>query len=169
MVIFETERLNIRELVATDADSYFDMMGNQKVMELIPRKVMTRAESDEHLNGFINSDYSVSDTKLWAFETKDKNEFIGICAFLKNEDKEDEIGYRLVEKHWRKGFGTEIAKGMISFGFEQLKMEEITADVDTKNLNSVKILGKFMSTKKEFFNPSDNCMDRRYVIAKSNW
>ena len=74
---------------------------------------------------------------------------------LKNNENEDEIGYRLREKHWRKGFGTEISKGLIKFGFEKLKMEKITADVDTKNLNSAKILEKFMTQTKEFFNKSD--------------
>ena len=73
------------------------------------------------------------------------------------------------EKFWRKGFGTEIAKGLISFGFDKMKMKmkKITADVDTKNLNSVKILEKFMSSRKEFFNESDNCVDRRYEILKN--
>ena len=48
-------------------------------------------------------------------------------------------------------------------------MDKITADVDTRNLNSVKILEKFMTAKKEFFNQSDNCIDRRYEIIKNNW
>lgn len=103
-----------------------------------------------------------------AVVTKSETEFIGLCAFLKNNENDEEIGYRLREKYWRMGFGTEIAKGLIKFGFEQLKMNKITADVDIRNLHSVKILEKIMNPTKAFFNETDNCIDKRYEILKNN-
>jgi ribosomal-protein-alanine N-acetyltransferase len=169
MIIFETDRLIIRKLKETDSDDYFDMMGNPAVMNMGPRKVMSREESDNHLEHFLNPNRDQSGIKAWAIEVKSGNEFIGLCAFLKNNENDDEIGYRLRERFWRMGFGTEIAKGLISFGFEHLEAKKITADVDTKNQNSVKILEKFMLVSKEFFNEADNCMDRRYEVLKSNW
>ncbi len=167
MTIFETERLLIRTLKKDDSDDYFDMMGNPNVMNPIPRDVMTREESNDHLNNFLNTEHTASDRKVWAIELKSENKFIGLCAFLKNNENEDEIGYRLREKYWRKGFGTEVTVGLLKYGFERMKMDKITADVDTRNLNSVKILEKFMTAKKEFFNQSDNCIDRRYEIIKT--
>lgn len=169
MTIFETERLLIRTLKGEDADAYFDLMGNPNVMNPIPRPAMTRKESDQHLKNFLEMDITTSETKVWAVELKAKNNFIGLCALLKNTENEDEIGYRLREKYWKNGFGTELTAGLIKYGFEQLKMDKITADVDTRNLNSVKILEKFMTAKKEFFNDSDNCIDRRYEVMKDNW
>ena len=169
MKIFESERLIIRTLSNEDADLYFDMMSNKNVMRLIPSEVMTREESDAHLQVFLDSDYSISDTKVWAITLKGENEFIGLCAFLKNDENQDEIGYRLREKFWRRGFGTEITKELLNYGFNQMNMQKITADVNTVNLNSVKILEKFMSSTKEFFNVEDDCMDRRYEVSFSNW
>ena len=169
MKIFETERLIIRNLIESDADDYFDMMGNAKVMSLVPREVMSRKESDDHLNNIIGKDQSLSISKVWGIERKDINEFIGLCAFLKNNENEDEIGYRLREKHWRKGFGTEIAKCLIQFGFDHFDMEKITADVAVENTNSVKILEKFMVQTKEFYNEDDKCIDRRYEILRNDW
>jgi len=169
MKIFETNRLIIRHLKEMDAIDYFDMMGNPNVMNSIPRTVMSREESDQHLKDRIETNQNLSSTKVWAIQIKDGNEFIGLCAFVKNNDQEDEIGYRLREKFWRQGFATEMVEGLISFGFDVLEMEKITADVDTKNLYSAKILEKFMSPKKEFFNESDNTFDKRYEILKCNW
>lgn len=169
MTIFQTERLLIRTLRKDDTDDYFDMMGNPNVMNPIPRDVMTREESNKHLNNFLSTEHIESDQKVWAIELKPENRFIGLCAFLKNDESEDEIGYRLREKYWRKGFGTEVTIGLLKYGFDQMKMERITADVDTRNLNSVKILEKFMTIKKEFFNAADNCIDRRYEVNKNNW
>ena len=169
MKIFKTNRLIIRELVKEDSDHYFDMMGNVNVMRLIPREILSREESDAHLQRFLEMDYNLSDTKAYAIESKEENEFIGLCAFLKNDENQDEIGYRLREKFWRRGFGTEITKELLNFGFNQMNLEKITADVNTANLNSVKILEKFMSPTKEFFNEEDDCMDRRYEVLKVNW
>lgn len=169
MIIFETDRLTIRKLRLDDSDCYFDMMSNPNVMNPIPRVVMSRSESDEHLKNFVFSYQSLIKRKVWAIQKKGENELIGLCALLKNDENEDEIGYRLREKYWRNGFGTEIAKGLISFGFKFLKMEKITADVDTRNLNSVKILDKLMTSRKEFFNEEDNCIDRRYETSKNDW
>ena len=70
MKIFETDRLIIRNLRETDADDYFDMMGNPNVMSLIPREVMSREESDKLLNNFIAKDQTLTDTKVWGIETK---------------------------------------------------------------------------------------------------
>jgi len=126
MTIFQTERLLIRTLRKDDTDDYFDMMGNPNVMNSIPREVMTREESNKHLNNFLNSEHIQSDQKVWVIELKAENAFIGICAFLKNNESEDEIGYRLREKYWRKGFGTEVIIGLLKYGFDQMKMERIT-------------------------------------------
>jgi RimJ/RimL family protein N-acetyltransferase len=169
MTIFETERLSIRTLKEEDSDGYFDMMGNPNVMNPIPRKAMTREESNNHLKNFLKMDQATSTIKVWAIELKVENKFIGLCAFLKNNDNEDEIGFRFREKYWKNGFGTEVTAGLLKYGFQQLKIYKITADVDTRNLNSIKILEKFMTVKKEFFNESDNCIDRRYEVIKNNW
>jgi RimJ/RimL family protein N-acetyltransferase len=50
-----------------------------------------------------------------------------------------------------------------------MAMDKITADVDKRNVNSVKILEKFMTVRKEFFNESDNCIDIRFELLKKNW
>lgn len=169
MLKFETDRLIIRYLANTDTEAYFDMMGNINVMRLIPRPIMDRNESDTHLANLISQYQKASDTRIWGVELKATNEFIGLCGFLKSEEQIDEIGYRLREQFWSNGYGTEITKGLLTFGFSVMNMKKIRADVAVSNLNSVKILEKFMTLQSEFFNPSDNCMDRRYEVLSSDW
>lgn len=168
-MIFETDRLIVRQLQESDQSAYFNMMSNPNVMRPIPRNVMTEEESNEHLNKFLNTQETTSDTKVWAIEQKEENEFIGLCAFLKNNENDDEIGYRLREKYWGVGYGTEITKGLIDFGFKHLNTDLITADVYVDNLRSVKILEKFFKRDIEFFNTEDNCIDRRYKLTRKEW
>ena len=166
-MIFETERLFVRRLQESDANLFFDLMSNPNVMSLIPQTPFSKEKSDSELTRLISIEQT-SNTKIWGLCEKTTNEFIGISGFLKNNESENEIAYRIREKHWNKGFGTEIAKGLLDFGFNKKNMELITADVFIENVRSIKILSKFFILQKEFFNNEDDCIDRRYVVKKEN-
>jgi ribosomal-protein-alanine N-acetyltransferase len=143
-------------------------MSNHNVMYPIPRPVMDKAESDTNFENHLNA-LPTTDIKVMAIETKDKNAFIGICAYLKNNNNQDEIGYRLREQFWGVGYGTETTKGLIDYAFNTLNLELLTADVNTANVNSVKILDKFFTRDVEFYNEEDQCKDRRHTLKKEDW
>lgn len=168
-LVFTTERLKIRLLQESDRDYFFDMMSNPNVMNPIPQDIMSKEKSDDTLNKFLTPFSLNIEKKVWAITALGKNEFIGIAALLINDNHEDEIGYRLREKYWGVGYGTEIAKGLIKYAFENLQIDFITADVNMENTKSIKILDKLFKPEQEFFNPSDNCMDRRYKLYKKDW
>jgi len=167
-MIFQTERLSIRALKESDRDAWFIMMNNPNVMSSIPQPIMDRATSDTHFDLHLNAS-TTSKTKVWAILTKADDNFIGIAAYLKNNNNEDEIGYRLLEQFWGVGYGTETARGLISYGFNNLKLELITADVNTANGKSVKILDQLFTRDIEFYNKKDQCNDRRYKLKKEDW
>jgi ribosomal-protein-alanine N-acetyltransferase len=167
-VIFETTRLYVRKLQESDQEAYFDLTSNPNVRNALPRKIFTKEESDAELSNYILLE-KTTNNKVWAICEKGSSEFIGGIGIKKNEVDQDEIGYQLREKYWGKGYGSEIAEGVINYGFTVLKSPILTADVDAKNTKSVKILGKFLKLEKEFFNEKDNCMDRRYSLLKEEW
>lgn len=167
-MIFETERLYARRLEKNDKVEFFELTSNPNVMNLIPQKPFNESESISKLSNLILLEKS-SDTKIWSLCKKGSKDLIGICGVLKNDENEDEIAYRIIERFWGNGFGTEIAKGLIDFCFTRTKSTLITADVCVENMKSVKILNKFFTIQKEFFNTKDNCLDRRYVLKKENW
>ena len=167
-MIFETSRLYVRQLEENDGAAFFELMSNPNVMAPIPQKTFGKAESISKLAELILLEKS-SDTKIWSLCKKGCNDLIGICGVLKNNEKEDEIAYRIIEKFWGNGYGTEITKGLIDYCFGKMKSELITADVCVDNMRSVKILNKFFTVQKEFFNAEDNCTDRRYIVRKKDW
>ncbi|MES2654903.1 MAG: GNAT family N-acetyltransferase [Bacteroidota bacterium] len=167
-MVFETERLYARRLEQNDEAAFFELMGNPNITNPIPQKPFDKAGSFAKLNNLILLE-KTSDTKIWSLCKKGSNNLIGIGGVLKNDANEDEIAYRVIEKYWGNGYGTEIAKGLIDYCFAQMKSELVTADVCIDNVKSVKILNKFFTMQKEFFNADDNCMDRRYIVKKENW
>jgi [ribosomal protein S5]-alanine N-acetyltransferase len=167
-MIFETTRLYVRQLKENDEAAFFELMSNPNVMNPIPQKPFDKEESVSKLAELILLEKS-SDKKIWCLCEKGRKDLIGICGFLKNDEKDDEIAYRIIERFWGNGYGTEIAKGLIDYWFVNIKSALITADVCVDNVKSVKILNKYFTVKKEFFNAKDNCTDRRYILRKENW
>jgi len=164
-MIFQTIRLQIYKLKASDTDAFFDMMGNPKVMNPIPQEAMTHKQSDAKLAELLK--YDNPKVQVWAIRFND--EFIGICGLLINDEGNPEVAYRLREAFWGEGFGTEIAKGLLDYGFGDLGFELITADVNITNIPSVKILEKFFIAVREFYNPKDKCTDRRYHLERKDY
>jgi [ribosomal protein S5]-alanine N-acetyltransferase len=167
-MIFETQRLYTRRLEKSDEVPFFELMGNPNVMDPIPQKPLSRSESASKLAELMLLEGS-SSTKIWALCRKESNDLIGICGVLKNNEGNDEIAYRIIEKFWGQGYGTEITKGLIDFCFFQMRSDLVTVDVYVDNVRSVKILEKFFTAEKEFFNPEDNCTDRRYTLRREQW
>jgi ribosomal-protein-alanine N-acetyltransferase len=167
-MIFETTRLYARQLEENDAAPFFELMSNPNVMNPIPQKPFNKAQSISKLKELIVLERS-SDTRIWCLCKKGHKDLIGICGVLKNDEKEDEIAYRILETFWGNGYGTEIAKGLIDYCFVTMRSDLVAADVCVDNARSVNILNKYFTVKKEFFNAEDNCMDRRYVLRRENW
>lgn len=53
-----------------------------------------------------------------------------------------EVWFKIHPHFWNKGYGTEALKGMITFGFDHLKLHRIEAGCATENTASVKVIEK---------------------------
>lgn len=52
------------------------------------------------------------------------------------------ISYVVHEKFWRKGIGSKICKCLLNYGFITLKLNEIVAEIDLLNVNSINLIEK---------------------------
>lgn len=139
-LIFETERMRVRKLLFKDLKAFHEMQGNINVMRYVSNKAMTYEEDKKDLLNLIDK-YDKKDNDFWiyAIDRKTDNEFIGTVAFVKDEDGEDEIGYRLLEKYWRNGYGSEILVGMVVHA-KKIDFKKLVACVSPDNIASEKII-----------------------------
>ncbi|WP_340203345.1 GNAT family N-acetyltransferase [Ascidiimonas sp. W6] len=162
--IFETNRLLIRELVIEDLPAFHEMQGNPNVMRFVGTPPMTLDENREDLKKVINAYQNTkSHFNVWASLTKE-NSFIGTIALLKNDKEEWEIGYRLLESAWGNGYGSELTQGLIHYAFNILNLPSLVAYADKENKASIYILNKYMNFINEFWNKTDQCVDRKYEL-----
>ncbi|WP_413375831.1 GNAT family N-acetyltransferase [Alkalihalobacillus sp. 1P02AB] len=62
-------------------------------------------------------------------------------------NKVGEVAYIVNPNYWGKGIATEVAKLLIDFGFEKLRLHRIYATCDPRNIGSSKVLEKVGMTK----------------------
>jgi len=168
MIIFQTTRLDIRTFKPVDKGYFVELVTKPEIIAPVPQLPMPMSLIDEKFANAINpkSEILENETSIWAICEKGKEELIGLCALLTNDENDRELGYRFRVEYWGKGYGTEVTKGLIDFCFQNLQLEKITADVNIENIASAKILNKFFKPVREFFNENDNCTDRRYELYR---
>lgn len=143
--VIETERLILRTWKKEDADPYFQINQDPKVIEFL-RGALTM----EQVNDFIlavNNHQDRHGYTLWAAELKKTGELIGFIG-LNYTDWEShftpavEVGWRLGSQYWSKGFATEGAKAALNFGFKQCGIKEIVSFTVPANVRSIRLMEK---------------------------
>lgn len=61
---------------------------------------------------------------------------------LNNKDENGELGYWVGREYWNDGYCTEAAKGIVKYGFEEMKLNRIYANHLKKNPASGKVMEK---------------------------
>lgn len=140
--IIETNRCYLRELDPSDAESFFALNSDEKVVRFTGDKSF---ENIEAARDFLlkYKQYKDFGYGRWAVIDKENNDFLGWCGLKFSPDlKETDIGFRFFAKHWNKGYATETATACLEYGFNILKLEKIVGRAMEENIGSVKVLEK---------------------------
>jgi len=149
MKIFaETERLILRELVASDAEGLFAIDSDPDVNIYLGNNPVKNIEQTRDIIQFIRNQYVENGIGRWAMIEKTTNNFIGWAGLkLVKEPTNNycnyyDLGYRLNKNYWGRGFATEAAKTCVDYGINQLNLKHIYAIADENNIASKKVLEK---------------------------
>lgn len=142
-IILQTPRLLLRRFTAADAPLILSLNSDPEVLKYLHEPLLETAEhAAEVLHNIILPQYC-NNLGRWAMHVKDSNEFIGWCGLkYRPETDETDLGYRIMQKAWGKGYATEAAQHTLDHSFKELDLKVITACAHIENLASVKILEK---------------------------
>lgn len=162
-VIIETPRLKLSEIIEEEPEEMYLLNSDYAVIQYTGDDGFKDVEAARQL--IINyPQYKKYGYGRWTARLKENNEFIGWCGLKFNEDIEEiDIGYRLLKKHWNKGYATEAARACLKFGFTQLNMKRIIGRAEKENTASIRIFEKLnMQFEKNFIEEGKNCV--QYAI-----
>jgi ribosomal-protein-alanine N-acetyltransferase len=136
-----TERLELRQLLTSDAAEVFRLRSDAQVNRYIDRP---KANSIEDAREFINKIlHSPSDQSVyWAISLRREQKLIGaICVWnISKEDSRAEIGYELLPDYHGQGIMQEAMTAVIDHGFRNMGLRSIVAVLHPENIKSVKLL-----------------------------
>lgn len=176
-VYLETERLIMRSWSKDDLLLFAKLNSNPKVMAHFP-KTLTLEETEKMIN-VLEERFKKDGFSVFATELKATKEFIGFIglnspAYSTPFSPCVEIGWRIDEEFWNKGFATEGALACLKWGFETLGLKEIVSFTATSNKTSERIMqkiGMIRDMAGDFDHPSltpDHPLSRHVLYRISN-
>lgn len=141
----ETERLILVPLAEEHFDLYWELDRDPEIMKFIRKHSETVEEARNHFQKSMFYDSQNPGLGLFAVTEKVTKEYVGIGVLVhieRNRDNGIEVGYRLLKNAWGKGYATEIAKRLIQYGFDELKLKEIFGTTKPDHVVSQKALMK---------------------------
>jgi len=113
----------------------------------------------------------------YAIVLKEPGNLIGGCGISPDGD-EASLGWILHRDYWKQGYGPEMGKALLKFGFEDLNLHRIIATCDAENYGSYRVMEKIGMRREGFFieNRPPNKMTNKkysdglaYAILKDEW
>jgi RimJ/RimL family protein N-acetyltransferase len=137
-----TERLTLRPIDESDADDLFAIFSDARVTRYLTHPAWTDIGSAHELVertvAAVNADKYV----YLGVERTSDGRLIGECLLfnLMLQSRRAEVGYTLAHEAWGKGYINETLIALLEFGFTQLELNRVEADIDPRNAASAKTL-----------------------------
>lgn len=142
--VLETKRLLLRESTLDDAAALFSVMSDANVIRYLGPKPMTSVdEAIERIRGY-HKQFADLHSIRWVVTLRESGRLIGtgVLKNLETHRHRAALGYTIAADTWGKGFGTEIARAVIRYGFETVGLHSIEAQIDAQNEASITLVRK---------------------------
>ena len=151
--ILETNRLILRRKILTDAPELFILRTGDKTMEFIDKEKIATVQVAREMIKSMDVQIQNNAAITWGITLPGSAPIIGSIGFWRivKEHYRAEIGYMLHPDFWNKGFISEAMNAVIDYGFEQMKLHSIEANINPKNLASRRVLEKQGFQQEGFF------------------
>ena len=144
-VMLETERLILRKFTKEDyAAAFHNWTSDDKVTKFLrwpthTSMAITQSIVDEWIASYVSPNFY-----QWAIVLKSINEPVGSISVVEQNEVVNSvhIGYCIGSKWWHQGITSEAFSGIISFLFEQVKVNRIESQHDPNNPNSGRVMQK---------------------------
>jgi RimJ/RimL family protein N-acetyltransferase len=179
LIEFDTARLRLRQWIESDREPFASLSADPRVMEFFP-SLLDRVASDAMFDR-LQAKIAERGWGLWAVESKTDRRFIGFVGLnIPNYELPFspcvEVGWRLADEYWGKGYATEAAQGAIAVGFNRLNLSEIVSFTAMPNQRSRAVMERLgMERANETFaHPSipighPLCEHYLYRLSREKW
>ena len=143
---FETARLVIRKVDAeADLAALYELFADDDVAKYTDTGPFRSMDEATEVMDWIKDIYSRRQGVRWAMAMReDPASLIGTAGFNQwhRWNNSAEIGYDLAQRYWGRGLAGEALRPILEFGFSEMALNRIEADVTVGNERSARVLDK---------------------------
>lgn len=140
----ETPRLLLREIQPSDSASIFDIHSDPTVMRLFGSDPLPDIDAASALIEIFASWRTLPNPGTrWGIQLKDDSALIGTCGLFgwNRSWKKCTVGYELAPEWQKKGLMGEALTCVLQWGFCQMSLHRIEAQIHPQNQSSIKLAG----------------------------
>ncbi len=151
--VLHTERLTLRKMNDGDLNQLFKIRSDKENMKYISRPVAQTMQDVIDLMGRTEDAFNNQDGINWAIARKEDDLMMGSIGFyrMKKEHYRAEVGYQIHKDFQLKGVTYEALKRVVDYGFKEMKLHSIEADINPDNIASIKLIEKGGFKKEGYF------------------
>lgn len=135
-----TARLMLREFDADDLPALSRIVGDARVREHAPGESRALATARSASAGAARRRGGAARHFELAVVARRSGKLVGACDIAFVGPRTADIGYLIAPRHWGHGYGSEVAKALVEFGFGSLGATRLTAIVAVDNERSRRVL-----------------------------
>lgn len=140
-----TRRLVLRDYAAADAPAVFAYTQDPAYWQFQRAEAPSAAQIETLLQWVVKEQAVQPRTMFFlAAARKDTGEIVGegVLKIINPAERQGEIGFGVAPKHWRQGFGAEIAAVLADVAFKHFKLHRVAAQCSPDNKGSIRIMQK---------------------------
>ncbi len=139
-----TKRLLLRQIQPEDAEAVFATLSDEEVLKFYGSEPHRSVEDSRQWIQRQQHWYGQREAMRWGIILKGEGMVIGSVGFhhFGSGFHHAEIGYELNRAYWRKGIMSEAVSAILTYGFTELELHRIEANIDIANEASKNLLLK---------------------------
>lgn len=149
-----TPRLLLRRITAADAPAILRMRSEPLMMRYLDREPATSLDDAlQHIN-LIEANLADNVGVTWGLaRTEAPAELLGTCGIWRLDlyHHRGEVGYALLPETWGQGLMQEALAEVCRYGFEQLRLHSLEANVNPHNAASIRVLERLGFVREAYF------------------
>lgn len=164
--ILSSDRLVLRQLRSEDAATIFENFSMDDVTKYYNLDNFVAIDQAEQLIERWNQRFEEEQSIRWGIALRSDDKIIGTCGYhnWRKADFKAEIGYELNPSYWGKGLMKEALNCILSYGYQELKLNRIEAYVFSTNHASQHLLER-SGFRKEGMLQECYCKNNTFIDA----
>lgn len=161
-----TDRLDLIEITQEHLFDLYSLFGDEKVVRFYNLLPFKNESEGSRLIELFKTRFANQTGIRWGIAFKNTKNIIGTIGYNSYiSNHKATIGYDLQASYWKKGFATEALEKVIDYGFNQLRINRIEAEVMQGNLASENVLKKLNFEKEGILRDWMYWNDKHYDMS----